>query len=445
MSKVTIIFERIIMQMIVVVACCALFLCGCSNPLSNNDATNNAADNGSNNAADNGLNNAADNGSNNATDNSEKNSQGASVDDWKQMKKTGEMELEFANQFRVDYYDDYDLITIADKEKYLLIPENRSTPNNLEKDVTPIKMPLQNMYVVSSASMDLFRELDALDFVKMTGTKSADWSIDSIRKMVDSGKILYGGKYSAPDYEMILKNKCDFALESTMIFHNPKVKEELESFGIPVMVERLSYESEPLGRAEWIKLFGLLTGKNEIADAYMDDCSRRYDAVLNKVSKNIDSDVPKKDSSNSQNSRPKVAFFYISSNGYVNIRKPGDYITKMIEIAGGSYAFCDVVLEEENALSTMNLQMESFYEKAIDADIIIYNSTIDGEIETVEQLLAKSPLLKDFKAVKNHNAWCTGKNMFQETTGTIGMIEDLYRVINGEDETELKYLHKLRD
>jgi iron complex transport system substrate-binding protein len=429
MSKVTIIFERIIIRMIVVVACCTLFLCGCSKPLSDKYAVNNAANNGANKVA----------------DKSADTSKGASVDDWKQMKKTGEMELKFANQFQVDYYGDYALVTIADKEKYLMIPENKSTPDNLDTDITPIMMPLQNMYVVSSASMDLFRELKALDCVKMTGTKSADWSIDSIRKMVDSGKILYGGKYSAPDYEMILKNKCDFALESTMIFHNPKVKEELESFGIPVMVERLSYESDPLGRAEWIKLFGLLTGKNEIADAYMDDCTKRYDAVLNKVSKNIDSDVPKKDLSNSQNSRPRVAFFYISSNGYVNIRKPGDYITKMIEMAGGSYAFSDVVSEEENALSTMNLQMESFYEKAIDADIIIYNSTIDGEIETVGELLAKSPLLKDFKAVKNQNAWCTGKNMFQETTGTIGMIEDLYSVINGEDEAELKYLHKLRD
>ena len=88
--------------------------------------------------------------------------------------------------------------------------------------------------------------------------------------------------------------------------------------------------------------------------------------------------------------------------------------------------------------------MEVFYEEAYDADYIIYNSTIEGEINTVDELIEKCDLLKDFKAVKNGNAWCTGKNMFQETTGTIDMIEDLYKVINENDSDELKYLHRLK-
>lgn len=48
----------------------------------------------------------------------------------------------------------------------------------------------------------------------------------------------------------------------------------------------------------------------------------------------------------------------------------------------------------------MNMQMEEFYAGAKDADYIIYNSTIDGELTTIDQLLAKSSLLNDFKAVK---------------------------------------------
>ena len=51
----------------------------------------------------------------------------------------------------------------------------------------------------------------------------------------------------------------------------------------------------------------------------------------------------------------------------------------------------------------MNMQMEEFYAKAKDADYIIYNSTIDGELSTIDELLAKSNLLADFKAVKNGN------------------------------------------
>ena len=58
-----------------------------------------------------------------------------------------------------------------------------------------------------------------------------------------SGSMLYAGKYNEPDYELILKEGCNFALENTMIGHNPEVKEKLESLGIPVMVERSAMKS----------------------------------------------------------------------------------------------------------------------------------------------------------------------------------------------------------
>ena len=118
---------------------------------------------------------------------------------------------------------------------------------------------------------------------------------------------------------------------------------------------------------------------------------------------------------------------------------------KMIGLAGGSYV-PQTASEEENALSTMNMQMETFYAEAKDADIPIYNSTIDGELETLDQLLAKSPLLADFKAVKEGNVWCTGKNMFQETMGLGNMILDLHTVFAEEEpaDGELHYLHRLQ-
>ena len=72
----------------------------------------------------------------------------------------------------------------------------------------------------------------------------------------------------------------------------------------------------------------------------------------------------------------------------------------MIGLAGGTYVLNDRLSAEENALSTMNMQMEDFYAAAKDADILIYNSTIEGELYSVDELLAKSTLFSDFKAVK---------------------------------------------
>ena len=72
----------------------------------------------------------------------------------------------------------------------------------------------------------------------------------------------------------------------------------------------------------------------------------------------------------------------------------------MITMAGGNYALADVVPEEENALSTMNMQMEDFYNAAQSADILIYNSAIEGEITSIDELLAKNSLFAKEERMK---------------------------------------------
>lgn len=342
----------------------------------------------------------------------------------------GRMDLLYADQFSVDYYEGgYSLVTIKDSGEFLLVPENAAVPEGLDEDTIILQLPLQNIYLAASAAMDLFRKLGTLDSVRMTGTKASDWAIPEIAEMVESGQISYGGKYSAPDYELLLSNSCDLAIESTMIYHTPKVKEQLERIGIPVMVERSSYETHPLGRVEWIRLYGLLTGKEAEAESFMEECSERFTTLTGMAE---------------TGSKKSVAFFYVASNGAVNVRKPGDYISKMIELAGGEYIFADLIPEEENALSTVNMQMEAFYEKAVDADILIYNSTVQTELKELEELMEKSELFRDFKAVKEGNVWCTGQNMYQEITGTIDMLEDFYSIINDGQDAEPVYLHLLK-
>ena len=139
-----------------------------------------------------------------------------------------------------------------------------------------------------------------------------------------------------------------------------------------------------------------------------------------------------------------MAFFYISSNGSVNVRKPGDYISKMIELAGGQYIFsADDLNVEENALSTMNIQMEAFYAGAKDADVLLYNSTIEGVVHTTEELVAKCPLLAEFKAVQSGSVWCTTQSFFQQSTALVDFVLDLHRVFTENDPADLQFLRKV--
>lgn len=342
---------------------------------------------------------------------------------------TGNMELRYADQFSVNYYEGgYSLITIGE-DKYLLIPPEKEIPENTD-GITIIKQPADNIYLAASSAMDLFDGFGGLDSVTMTSTDSDSWSLPNIASAIENGDITYIGKYNMPDYEALLECSCKLTIESTMIYHSPETREKIEQLGIPVLIERSSYESHPLGRMEWIKLYGLLLGKYDEAEQYFNEKTADFDKLTEQAADN--------------ENKKTAAFFYISSNGYVNIRKPGDYISKMIELAGGKYIFQPEDLNiDGDSLSTMNIQIETFYELAKDADVLIYNSTIEGKLDSIQQLVDKYGVLSDFKAVKEGEVWCTEQNMFQQTTGAADMIMDMNHIFTYGTDDSLTYLHKL--
>ncbi len=209
-----------------------------------------------------------------------------------------------------------------------------------------------------------------------------------------------------------------------MIYHTPEVKEQLEKLGIPVLVDYSSYESNPLGRTEWVRLYGILTGKEAEAEAAFAAEAEAFEAVEQE-----------------EKTGSTVAFFYITANGEVNVRRSSDYLPKMIEMAGGSYVFDHIGDEEETASSNVTMQMEEFYAAAKDADYIIYNSTTTEELSSVEDLLAKSSLLEKFKAVEEGRVYCTTKNLYQSSMKLGTIISDMHKMLTGEDG--MTYLYQL--
>ncbi|MDY5023139.1 MAG: ABC transporter substrate-binding protein [Blautia sp.] len=337
-----------------------------------------------------------------------------------------QMELEYAQCFDVFYYEGgYEFLDIHENGQYLLIPEDGQAPEGLDEDIIVLQKPLDHIYLVASAVMSLFDSMDALDHIRFSGTDVSGWYIENAAKAMETGEIVFAGKYSEPDYELLIGEECDLAIESTMVLHSPKVREMLEELGIPVFVDYSSYESHPLGRTEWIKLYGCLVDKEKEAKDFFDGQAE----VVEKLK-----DFP--------NTEKTVAFFYVNTNGTVVVREATDYIPRMIEIAGGRYIFDDLK-NEENNLSSVSLTMEEFYNQAIDADYLIYNATIDSPVETIDELLAKSELLADFKAVKEGNVWCTDKYMYQATDIIGNMITDIHLMLTEGDGSQMTFMKKI--
>ena len=353
--------------------------------------------------------------------------------DFNELKWEKDMVLSYARQFSIESCEGYRMVSIAGVGRFLLVPEEKETPPQTPRNISVLKMPLNKTYLVSTSAMDLICMADALDYIRFSGTRQENWHVIKAKEAMEEGAVLYAGKYSAPDYELLLSEGCTLAIENTMIFHNPEVKEKLEELDIPVLVERSSYEPDPLGRLEWIKLYGVLFGKERQAETFFHEELKQVQPILE-----------------SENTGLKAAFFSVSSNGSITVRRSEDYIAKMIEMAGGKYVFSYIGKEGRNALSAVRMQMEDFYAGAKDADILIYNSAIEEEIESIGNLLDKNPLFADFKAVKEGNVYCTGKNFFQETAGSCDFIRDMNIVfshVSGKkdvDMEQLRFLRKLR-
>ncbi|MEE1115139.1 MAG: ABC transporter substrate-binding protein [Eubacterium sp.] len=364
-----------------------------------------------------------------------------------------ELPIEHATMFRVYYYSDgFKLIDITDSGEFLLVPEGKEVPEELEAamedgtlgesagaaadgdettesgvldgTLTVIRQPVDSVYQAASAGMSLIDAIDAMDHVSMCSVDENGWYIDAPRKALADGSISFGGKYSQPDYEMLIDKDCDLAIESTMILHAPDVMEMIEDLDIPVMIERSSYEMDPLGRTEWVKLYGALFNKEEEAAAFFEEKTASL--------KNLEG---------MKNSGKTVAFFAVNTNGTVVVRKSDDYIPHMIETAGGRYIFEDLKSEEGSASTTVNMSMEEFYAAAVDADYLVYNATIEDPLGSVDDLVAKDKIFAEFKAVQDGNVYQLSKAAYQATDAMADQILDLHDMLDGGDGGE--YISKV--
>ncbi|MDR1264584.1 MAG: ABC transporter substrate-binding protein [Propionibacteriaceae bacterium] len=339
------------------------------------------------------------------------------------------LELRYAQNFSVDYYaGGLALITTSDQDRFLVVPPDQEAPTGLADGIVVLRQPIERIYLAATAVMSLFIALDALDAIGFSAVQADGWYLPQAKAAMEAGRIAYGGKYSAPDYELILSQTPGLAIESMMISHSPQVKEKLESVGIPVLVDRSSYEPHPLGRTEWIKLYGVLTGQSERAAQVFDQQAAYLDSLAGQPA-----------------SGQTVAFFHISSAGYVVTRRSGDYVPKIIELAGGRYIFSNLG-DSDQATSSVNLEMEQFYSQANQADHIIYNATIAGQLSSLEDLVALNPLLADFKAVQTGQVWVTDQDFYQDMTGLGQLIDDVHQMLTADDPApdQLHYLHRLR-
>ena len=282
--------------------------------------------------------------------------------------------------------------TLKTLQTYILVNKNKPVTNNLPKG-TVIKTPLRRSVVYSSVHCALLDELDAIESI--SGVCDLEYiNHNRIKELCDNGHIADCGSSMNPDIEKIIDLNADAVLLSP--FENSGGYGRIESIGIPI-IECADYmETSPLGRAEWIKFYGMLMGKEKEADSLFNKIEEQYQTLKAKT-QNVEY-------------RPTViSELKYSSAWYV----PGGQSTmaRLINDAGANYIF-----SYTKGSGSIPLSFETVLDKGQKADfwLIKYNQNTDKTYSELEN---------DYSPYKNFDAW-KNKRIFGCNTSYVNYYEE---------------------
>ena len=183
--------------------------------------------------------------------------------------------IKYAKGFEIEHYKDYKKLIIKapykdSKETFEFILTNNST-SSLKN---AIKTPLNSIVVTSTTHIPMLELLKVEN--KLIGYPNTKYiSSKKTRQLIDNGAIKDLGNEERINTESLLNLNPD-AVIGFSINSNNKMFTNIEQLGIPVILNGDWLEESPLGRAEWIKFFGVLFDKEKKADSIFSTIEANY-------------------------------------------------------------------------------------------------------------------------------------------------------------------------
>ncbi len=253
---------------------------------------------------------------------------------------------------------------------------NEDTNSEVPEDGVKLSTPLKNMVCFSATHLSFADALGLID--KITGVASTDFVVsEKFQHLVESGQIEEVGIGDHFKLEELIQMNPEIIMVSPQKGQN---FEPLLNAGLNIVMNCDYLEPSPLRRTEWIKMMGLLFGKENEAMQIFDSIRNEYENL-----KALTSHVK---------SRP-VILSGKQYSGFWSLPGGKSYIAQFMTDAGGNYVYAD---DPETGSKT--LEFEAVYEKGIEADFwrfLIYSP----DAFTIDDLIQEDERYADFKAVKS--------------------------------------------
>lgn len=289
--------------------------------------------------------------------------------------------VDFATGLSIQAFENFTLIEVKNpwpnaKEsfKYLAVKNQTNIPDSLS-NIPQISVPLKSIIVSSTTHIPSLEMLGVGD--KLKAFPNCDYiSSQTMRTRINKGEIQELGPFNAMNMERILELQPNLFMAHGIDNNNPQL-EQLKKSGISVLLNGDWNETSALGKAEWIKLFGVLFCKENEAEKLFNNIVSEYESVSEKV-KNV-------------SKKPTVFSGALYQNKWI-LPKGDSWGAQLIKDAGGEYLWAN-----ESGLGSLSLSFESVLEKAENADIWIG----PGEFTSFDEMKKEHSGYAQFAAFKN--------------------------------------------
>lgn len=293
---------------------------------------------------------------------------------------TGEMTV-YAQRFRLCHRGEYSTLevipgqsSLSDTLRYLLLPSGKAVPSGFG-GYSVIRTPVTRIALFSTTAIGFIDQLDEIGGV--VGLSRPEFVNNPLLKQrIKEGKVTEIGMPFSPDLESIVALQPELVLAPALPPSRKAGYQTLEQSGIPVLVVAEWLESTPLGRAEWVKLFGALFGKGELARQRFAETEAAYLRISSISAK--------------ASERPRVLTGLPYKDSWF-VPAGGSYVAALLHDAGADYPWRTL-----KGAGSAQLDIEAVYPVALEAEFWLN----PGSVSSRAELLALDARFRDVRAVK---------------------------------------------
>ncbi len=306
--------------------------------------------------------------------------------------------IEYASGLSIVKYDDYSVVTVsnpwpnANKDfKYVLKEKEAKVPDSLQA-YTSIQVPLESVVVTSTTNIPFLEMLEVEN--KLVGFPHTDYiSSEKTRALIDKGSVKNVGQNEKLNIEQLIELSPDLIVTFGVDNNNPML-DNLKKSGLNILIQGDWMEQSPLGKAEWIKLYGALFGKEEKAKELFDKIVQSYEQAKKLAAEKA------------VNSTVLYGSMY---EDVWYVAKGNSWVAEFMKDAHANYLWADL-----KGTGSEGLSFEKVLDKAKTASVWIAS----GSFKSLDELQKANPHYGEFDAFKNKNVY-SFEGKLGSTGGTV--------------------------